>query len=315
MAGSFEDLNLVGTGKVQGGLLQIRGFSNRATNFSADLVFSQSSVLIERSEGRWAGGQVGITGSLQLERFLPKSLALRIAVKEARPRFEYDFGSLTGEVTGVVNWAGAWTRSQMTGQLDGKKGVVRPKIDWQNLVGSRRIAEAYDPSAEVMDFDLLFHAKEPIRMQNDEADIEVNGEVRLTGTNERLGMLGAVSVVGGGRVSLLGREYSMESGVVEFRDRFRFKTRYDLVLSARACAARITLNVVGSLEAVETVYSSYPEMDQRDIVSCLVRGVKVSDLDQDLASFAGSALLKLSGVDREVKKVLPIDQLDVTTEY
>ena len=43
--------------------------------------------------------------------------------------------------------------------------------------------------------------------------------------------------------------------------------------------------------------------------------MKVSDLDQDLASFAGSALLKLSGVDREVKKVIPIDQLDVTTEY
>ena len=35
----------------------------------------------------------------------------------------------------------------------------------------------------------------------------------------------------------------------------------------------------------------------------------------DRASFAGGALLKLSGVDRQVKKVLPIDQIDVTTEY
>lgn len=315
VAGSPSNLNLVGTGKVQGGLLQLRGFDDRATNFSADLVFSQASVLIERSEGRWAGGKVGITGSLQLERFLPKSLALRIAVEGATPRLEYDFGNLAGEVSGVVNWAGPWTRSQMTGQLDVRKGVVRPKIDWQNLVGSRHLAEVYDPSAEVMDFDVLFRAKDPIRVKNDEADAEVNGEVRLTGTNERFGMLGAVSLVRGGRAILLGREYTMESGVVEFRDRFRFKTRYDLVLSARACAARISLNVVGSLEEVETVYSSNPEMDQRDIVSCLIRGVKVSDLDQDLASFAGSALLKLSGVDREVKKVLPIDQLDVTTEY
>ena len=47
----------------------------------------------------------------------------------------------------------------------------------------------------------------------------------------------------------------------------------------------------------------------------MIRGVRGSELDQDLGAFAGSALLKLSGVDRQVKKVLPIDQIDVTTEY
>jgi hypothetical protein len=315
LGGSPSDVNLVGTGRVEGGLFQLRGFENRATGFTGDLIFSQSSVLIERAEGRWAGGKLAVSGSLQLERFLPKSLALRLDVSGARPRFSFSTLDMTGTVSGRLTWSGAWARSQIAGALSVERGLVNPKLDWQSMVGSRRVAEAYDPSAEVMDFDLLFKADEPIRVKNDEADLEVLGEVRLTGTNERFGMLGAVSVVRGGRVVFLGREYAMESGVVEFRDRYRFKTRYDLVLSARACDARISLNLVGSFDEVQTVYTSYPEMDQRDIVSCLVRGVKVSDLDQDLASFAGSALLKLSGVDREVKKVLPIDQLDVTTEY
>lgn len=315
LGGSPADVNLVGTGRIEGGLIQLRGFENRATGFTGDLTFSQSSVLIDRAEGRWAGGKLAISGSLKLERFLPKALALRLDVTKARPRFAFPTLDMVGTVSGRINWSGPWTRSQMSGALVVERGVVNPKIDWQSMVGSRRVAEAYDPSAEIMDFDILFKADEPIRVKNDEADLEVQGEVRLTGTNERFGMLGAASVVRGGRVIFLGREYTMESGVVEFRDRYRFKTRYDLVLSAKACDARISLNLVGSFEEVQTVYSSYPEMDQRDIVSCLVRGVKVSDLDQDLASFAGSALLKLSGVDREVKKVIPIDQLDVTTEY
>jgi hypothetical protein len=33
------------------------------------------------------------------------------------------------------------------------------------------------------------------------------------------------------------------------------------------------------------------------------------------ASFAGEALWRLSGVDQEVRKVLPVDQIEVTTEY
>lgn len=315
LAGTPSDVEVVGTGHVEGGLFQLRGFDNRATNFSGDLTFSQSSVLIDRATGRWAGGKIGISGSLQLERFLPKALALRIELDKARPRFAYDFGDLEGQISGVINWAGPWARSQMSGVLEVRRGVVRPKLDWQSLVQPRSVAPVYDPSAEVMDFDLQFTSEEPIRVKNDEADVEVTGEVRLTGTNQRIGMLGSANVLRGGRVIFLGREYTMESGVVEFRDRYRFTTRYDLVLSARACDARISLNVLGSFEEVETIYSSYPEMDQRDIVSCLIRGVKVSELDQDLASFAGSALLKLSGVDREVKKVLPIDQIDVTTEY
>lgn len=316
ITGAPDATNVVGTGRVEGGLLQISGFDDRVTNFSGELTFSRTSVLIEQSQGRWAGGKFGITGSMQMEDFLPKAVALSIAVQDARPQFSYDFGDLGGIISGVVNWTGPWNRSQITGKLDVVDGLVSPKLDWRAL-GQRQLAAAYDPSAEVMDFDLLFHAKEPIRLKSDEADLEVNGDVRLTGTNERFGMLGTLSLLQGGRVSLLGRQYTMESGIVEFRERYSFQSRFDMVLSAQACAARITLNAIGAFDVddVETIYASTPQMDQRDIVSCLMRGVKVSDLDQDLASFAGSALLKLSGVDREVKKVLPIDQLDVTTEY
>ncbi len=316
VTGPPDGTNIVGTGRVEGGLLQLAGFDDRVTNFSGELTFSRTSVLIEHSEGRWAGGKFGITGSMQMDTFVPTAVALSIAVEDARPGFSYDFGDIGGSISGVVNWTGPWTRSQITGKLNVVDGLVSPKLDWRAL-GQRQLAAAYDPSAEVMDFDLLFHAKDPIRLKNDEVDLEVTGDVRLTGTNERFGMLGTLNLVQGGRVSLLGRQYTMESGVVEFRERYSFQSRFDMVLSAQACAARITLNAIGAFDVddVETIYSSSPQMDQRDIVSCLMRGVKVSDLDQDLASFAGSALLKLSGVDREVKKVLPIDQLDVTTEY
>jgi len=64
-------------------------------------------------------------------------------------------------------------------------------------------------------------------------------------------------------------------------------------------------------------------MDDTNIVSCLVRGVRIRDLETlageapgtTAFSFAGEALWRLTGVDRQVRRVLPVDQIDVTTEY
>lgn len=314
LGGTTDRLELVGTGRVEGGLLQLAGFEDRLTGYSAALTFSQSSVLIDRSEGRWAGGRLLLAGAVHLEGFRPSRLALEVDIRDARPRFVLESVDVTGTVGGRVTLSGPLRRTMVRGALDLTRGEIRPKIDWLSLVGTPVIADVYDPSSELLDLDIALHARSPVRVRNEDMDVEMTGEVRLTGTNERIGLLGTGNVEGG-RVILLGREYTIQQGLVEFRDRYRFEPRYDFTGSSGACGARIGLNIVGTLQSFEIVYTSNPEMAQNDIVSCLIRGVKVSELDRDLTSFAGSALLKLSGVDREVRKVIPVDQIDVTTEY
>jgi autotransporter translocation and assembly factor TamB len=88
------------------------------------------------------------------------------------------------------------------------------------------------------------------------------------------------------------------------------------VLHSDACGARIALNIAGTLdEEPNPSYASNPEMDETNILSCLIRGVRTQDLDSDLAKFASGAIWKFSGLDREVRKVLPVDEIDFTTEY
>lgn len=315
LGGRPDALTLVGAGRIERGLLEWAGFDNRITAMTADLTFSQSTILIERAVGQWAGGKIAMNGNVLLESYLPRRFTLNLNLTDVAPRMTYPTLDVYGVLTGAVQIFGTQDRIKVRGDLDVRRGRARPKIDLQSLVGSNRIADVYDPSREVVDLDVHFHAKDNVRIKNDDVDLEATGDLRLTGTNERYGMLGTASLIQGGRVAFIGREYTMESGTVTFKDRFRFDVGYDLIMSAQACQARIRVNLVGSFEDVSTTYSSNPEMDERNIVSCLIRGVKVTDLDRDLASFAGSALLKLSGVDRQVKKVLPIDQIDVTTEY
>lgn len=313
--GSPSALNLVGTGRVEGGLLEWRGIESRVTGLEADLTFSQSSLLIERAQARFAGGLLSASGSVLLEALYPKNIALEIGVDGIAPRLALSTVDLSAVLDGELQVAGTMERLSTRGALEVRRGLAKPKIDAQSLVGRRAVAAAYDPAAERLDFDIALRTVDSFRVKNDDMDLEMGGEIRLTGTNERFGMLGAMTVVPGGRASLLGRDYLVQNGSFELNDRYRFAPRYDLTFDAEACGARIRINLVGDLDKVETNSTSNPEMPDADIVSCLIRGVKTRDLDQDLASAAGSALLKLSGVDQQVKRVIPVDQIDVTTEF
>lgn len=177
------------------------------------------------------------------------------------------------------------------------------------------MGRSYLPSSEILSFGLDLRLIHGVVVKNENIDLKLKGDLQFTGTNERPGLLGSLSLEPGGRLNFVGREYQSLGGLVQFTERTRFDTQYDVSFQTSACDALIQVDLKGGMQDVSTRYSSSPDMPQEDISSCIVRGIRRRDLDQDLASFAGSAFLKLSGVDRQVKRVIPIDQIDVTTEF
>ncbi len=323
--GSSKGLDLLGTGRVERGLVIVKGLQSKLSGATAELTFSQSTVIVERVEGRLDGGRATARGQIALEGFLPSRVSFDLEVADVRPRYTQPKFDLSSVLNGAIRLEGPIDRIVARGEVVAKRTVIVPKLDWRNLVGDpmqRLVPKVYDPTAERLHFGILVRLADPLRMRNDTADVRMSGDVTLTGTNQRMGMTGSLSVLDG-RVGVLGREYQFESGAIELSERDRFYPRYDLVLNANACGARITLNLVGTLDDFDTTYSSKPDMSDTNIVSCLVRGVKIRDLetvsDDALggvaASFAGEALWRLSGVDRQVKKVLPVDLIDITTAY
>ena len=313
--GAQRDLALVGVGRLEDGRLEWRGIPHRLTGIRGELTFTQSSLLVDSLKGRWAGGALTLGGSVLFEDPWAPQVDFAMDVERARAKMPMAWTDLAGQLDGHMAIKGTWPRLRVEGDVEVRNGRATPRTDISQIIGARAVPAAIDPSAEVLELDIHLPLIDPLRVRNDDVDVSVSGELRLTGTNERLGLLGTMVLERGGRVTFVGREYLTESGLIEMRERYQLATRYDLSVSTSACDARIFLSLVGNLESVQTSYSSNPEMDRQDIVSCLIRGVKGRDLDQDLASFAGSALLKLSGVDRQVKRVIPLDQIDVTTEF
>ncbi len=315
LAGAKGELDLLGTGQLEDVSLEWQGVPNRLTAGRGRLDFTKNAISLERFRARWAGGTLGADGTVQLANLEPRNLNFEIQVEGARPRLSLAYLDIGGRLDGRVGLDGRWPQLAATGALEVREARISPRTDLSDWVGSGRIAAAYDPSAELLELDIGLRFPDRIVVKNDDLDLGLRGALRLTGTNQRLGLVGGLTLDQGGRVSLVGREYVTEAGMIELADEFRFEPSYDLALSTSACDARVRVNLLGNLDGFDSTYSSNPEMDREDILSCLVRGIRRRDLDQDLTSFAGSALLKLSGVDRQVKRVLPIDQLDVTTEF
>ena len=96
-------LEFVGRGDVGGGALEIRGIQNRLSGIEGPLTFSQSSVIVDGMVGRWAGGQLGVNGSIRLEDLRPERFAIRGRIERARPRIGLALADLTGRVDGAVD--------------------------------------------------------------------------------------------------------------------------------------------------------------------------------------------------------------------
>lgn len=317
LRGRPSNMYMVGNGRVEGGLFEWRGVSQRLTGLSADLVFSQSSVLIERSVGYWAGGKLRVSGRVLVDGFVPTEVDVGIQLDDTHPSLSFPEVDLSGRISGRLTLAGPVEKLRLLGDLNVLKGRARlPNLDLRAMVGRQVSSRVYDPTSEVIDLNVNFVTSDGFRIRNDTTEIELNGSVTMTGTNQRWGMLGSVSAQKGGTVQFFGREYEVETGIVQFTDRYRFVPRYDVVLTTDACDARIRTNVVGTLDDSPTINStSNPEMDEEDITSCLISGVPENLDGERLAPIASSALWQLSGVDRQVKKVIPLDQIEVSTEY
>ncbi len=313
LVGSLLRPGLVGDGELQDGSLLWSGILEPFSDFSAEVDFSRNTVLFDEVRGTWGGGRIEGNGSLQLD---SGALSFFARLDRVRPRFALSSADLVGRLSGELDVGGKWDALRVGGRLDVARPLVEPRVDIRTFVEEPSV-QAYDPSAEIVEFDIALDLLDPIRIRSDAFDARASGELRFTGTNQRPGLLGNLVFARGGRVTFLARDYVFRSGVVDFGDRYQFSPRYDLALETEVCSAIIRVLLSGTLEDFDTTYSSTPEMNQRNIVSCLIRGIRTRELDDERAigAFAGSALLKLSGVDQEVKKVIPVDQIDVTTEF
>ncbi len=331
--------SVYGHAVLTGGTLLLEGYPQALEKVSASIAFSEREALLERFDAELAGGKVSAHGSvaiggrgldhydlfltardLSIEPYGGVELAL-----SADTRLSFHTSQRLPRLTGTVRLLRArYKRPFSLGITERLTGFSQAK---------RVVRETYDPALDHMAIDLKIVDDAPLRIANNLLSAELRIEdserpFRIVGTDQRIGVLGTLALTRG-TLRFRSSQFSLEQGTVSFDDEHRVRPRLDVHArtefrrAADASGARwlIDLHAVGETDSLKIETSSDPALAQEDIALLLTVGLTRAEAERlgtgSLTEGAAlEALATVSGLDREVKRALPlIDDFNVTSAY
>jgi translocation and assembly module TamB len=354
--GHFRLLGALANPRVNGNLgidrgeLSVHGLPTSISNIDLALGIDGSELTISRGSARLGSGSVQLSGGAPLNGLaLGEARVHAVARDLALPLKDGIRASADADLFVIWKPPGEnqdKTLPRVTGNVFLKtfeyKRAVTIAADLNSLAqrGKRTEFEAYDPSEDAVEFDVLVKAQRPLKIQNDIVDaalaLTVEG-LELAGTNARFGLRGELKLKAGGHIFLRRSDFEIRDGSVRFDDLTRIAARVDVTavteyrrytssLSGGAAAATtgassgtgvtggrwaIRMHAYGDADNLHVDLTSDPALPQDDIFLLLTVGLTRAELDQAQSASVGEsvaleALGTLTGADRAVKNAVPI---------
>lgn len=339
LTGKAQAPSVFGRAILSGGSLIFSGSDQVLDKVEAQLSFSERELLLERLTAQVAGGSVQVHGSAALANENVGRYELFMEARDigysgmsgvdlvfaANTKLVFDASRRIPEVTGTVRVQRLrYNRPFSLGIAERLTGLSHAK---------RETREVYDPEKDRIAFDLRVVEDAPLKVTNNLLNAELRIEdserpFRLVGTDQRLGVLGTLDITRG-TVTFRNTRFNLEEGTVTFIDEHRVRPRLDVRArtdfrrQADASGAHwwISLRATGEVDNLKLETSSEPALAQEDIALLLTVGLTRAEAERlgttSLTQGAAlEALATVTGVDREVRKALPvIDDFTVTSAY
>jgi translocation and assembly module TamB len=338
--------------------IEVHGLAGAISDLSLDIK-ANANELSAGGAAKFAGGTVTLQASLPVKGFEIGALDSHIVARGLRmapadgvaTTFDADLDvAYDGKSAGPAGAEGG-TLPRITGDvtldsLDYTRAISLTS-DLSQLGGraKRTQVNAYDPSLDVVSLDVRVRSRRPVVIKNNLVEVQLaidSGSMEITGTNQRLGLRGALKTLPAGRFHFQSSDFDVRQGLIRFDDPTRIDPNVDITAvteyrrytdtSAGAAAGagaaggpsaastgstrggalwRITLHAYGDAENLRVDMTSEPSLSQEDIVLLLAVGMTRAELDQLQASSIGASIAlnylgAASGADRALKQALPV---------
>jgi translocation and assembly module TamB len=355
VTGKASSPSVNGSVHVAGEEIQVHGVPGAITDLALDVRATPTEVTATGG-GKFAGGTFEAKGAMPLRGLTLGALDSRVIVRGVRLA-PSDGIAATADADLDVSYDPASERGNaalphVTGEVTvDSLSYTRPIALTSDLSalgkGAKRTeVNGYDPSLDSMAFDVRVRARSPLVIKNNLIEVQLgidSNALEVTGTNQRVGLRGALRTLPGGRFRFQSSDFELRQGVIRFDDVTRIDPNVDITAvteyrrytdSSAAAAAgasstaggsaaasagstrgsslwRITLHAYGDADNLRVDMTSEPSLSQEDIILLLAVGMTRAELDQLQASSIGTSIAlnylgAASGADRAVKQALPI---------
>ncbi|MGQ0506949.1 MAG: translocation/assembly module TamB domain-containing protein [Myxococcaceae bacterium] len=319
-SGSPKKPRLLGTAEIRDARFSMRDQPVAARSVSGRLEFSDSRVLIPALEGVVNDGRVSVKGDVRLANLQIATanvdgeppLRLNLLMDEVSLPF---IEQAPMNVSGQLTLYGKPDDLILTGDIDLLKLRYEKPLELESMmleVGRARYLGRGEKAQEWLRLDVDIHSRGDVRIDNNLARAKMEGSVKLTGTNLRPGLLGTITAAEGSQAYFRGNQFAVSQGLLEFKDRKSIEAVFDLHAQTQVREYLVRLHAFGRLTEPKLILTSEPELQEGDILSLLTLGVVSHDRSNTAnagAGLAAEALMKVSGLDRQVQRFLPKNQI------
>ncbi|MBN1209284.1 MAG: translocation/assembly module TamB [Myxococcaceae bacterium] len=308
--GSLDRPSLVGEASVSDVRLSLRGRPVSVRGVSGLATFTEQGVLLKGFRGLLNEGRVTASGEIALKQLRPDKLSLVAELEDVTYRYTDD---LPVTASGALQLTGTPDAMLLAGDVDILRLRYQKGLELDSMLKNlgRRAAAVLPTSAEklreFLTFDVRVHLKD-VRVDNNLARARLLGDLRLTGTNVRPGLLGRVEADEESRAFFRNNEFVLSQAEVEFRDRYGMDLVFDVRGQTQVREYTVKVHAFGRPADPQLLFSAEPALAEGDVLSLLTLGVTSTDKDTAASASAGlaaEALFNVSGLDRQVKRFLP----------
>ena len=310
-SGNMDKPSLVGEATVSGLRLSLRGRPVTLRSVSGLATFTEQGVQLKGFRGLLNEGHVTANGEITLKNFEPDKLAFVGELQDVTYRYSDD---LPVTVSGGLQLTGTPDAMLLAGDIDLLRLRYQKGLEMDSMLknlGKRTAAGVLPTSSdrprEFLTYNVRIHLKD-VRVDNNLARARLLGDLQLTGTNVRPGLLGRVEADEGSQAFFRNNQFAISQAQVEFRDRYGMDLVFDVRGQTQVREYTVKVHAFGQPADPKVLLSSEPALAEGDVLSLLTLGVTSTDKETAASASAGlaaEALFNVSGLDKQVKRFLP----------
>ncbi len=276
---------------------------------------SNHHMTIENMGAKLGQGSLEISGDLELEKFIPVSGRARLTAENIALSLE-DTAEIAFDTD--ITFSGTREKSALTGTILLIKGEYYKDFafDLAEALESRKMAaskenQKSEPDNSIMGntaIDIDVDYKDPFVLDNNLAFILVEPNVHISGTLKNPVITGRAEILEG-TVVYQKRQFEIETGIIDFVDRFKTDPEITLHATTEIRKWMIHMDISGKTDNLNFRLYSDPAETHEDILSLLVIGKTTKELGQGGGSYTGIFTGKASEmVSQGVESSTPLDE-------
>jgi hypothetical protein len=317
--GSQKDPQIVGRASFQDAKLDYTDFPFRLSGMQGDVVFSRNLVRLENVRGTAASGTLQLSGVIEHQNAVFRSMNLGISIRNAHLPFPKDFRS-------VVNAELVLSGNSDVQILGGEVDV--PRIEYvrgfnlmEQLASHSPIQSGpltTEPFLLGLRLNVEIHSDNGLYIDNELTRLRGGLRLTLRGTPAFPSLTGRVEA-DEGTIFFRGSRFEISHAAANFVDRNRINPVLEIRAEADVKTYRLILDAIGDLEHLNLNVTSDPPMSTVDILSLLTTGktdtgMVTSQRESQMASVSAASVLSenLTGViGKRVQRIFGFESFRV----